>query len=431
MKRQRSSSPPNIYKRTSSNRKGSVFFQTLDEKLDCVGVYHDGDLIFDDAEIRQTIKKSKATWKYSPHLEKYGNKEYASLYTNGETIQNICPDFLREEWEDASNKMKAHLRALKIAKVDMRNNCIWDMVPERDIKELCEVKNRVTEYVLENYERPTNYDHLLEVAKLLDSIKTQRVNMEIAPQWLVSSDKTIRNMSNLMRTSAPFVNYNQFGTRTGRLTTNKGCFPILTLKKELRTAVKPKNDFFIELDYNGAELRVLLGMLGHEQPTVDVHQWNVDNVFDGNITRDEAKTNFFAWLYGSRHPKIIKYGKVLETFYDKETLLDRYWDRKTVRTDFHRTIPADEYHALNFLVQSTSADMTLNAAVRLNDLLDKYATKTHIAFLIHDSVVLDFSVEDKPLLKEFIQTIQATKWGDFKINVSAGHNLGNLKKMNI
>jgi len=422
---------PTTYRRTSFNRKGSVFFQTLDENLACVGVYHEGNLIFDDAEVRDIIKKSKATWKYSPHLSKYQDKEYAFLYTQGKTIAEVCPDHLLEEWENATAKMRAHYRALKIAKVDTNANCIWDMIPGRDIKELCEVKTRITEHVLENYERPANYDHLLQTAKLLEKIRRQRVTVEMDKRWLTSSDKATVNMARLLRDTVPYTRYNQFGTRTGRLTTEKGSFPILTLKKELRTAIKPKNDLFLELDYNGAELRVLLGMLGHEQPSVDVHQWNVDNVFDGDITREEAKTNFFAWLYGSRHPKIIKYGKVLEKFYDKDALLDRYWDRKTISTDFHRILETDEYHALNFLVQSTSADMTLDAAVRLDNLLDTYAAKTEISFLIHDSVVLDFSLEDKPLLKEILDTIQATKWGKFKINAAAGTDLGTLKKMKV
>ena len=102
--------------------------------------------------------------------------------------------------------------------------------------------------------------------------------------------KKINNVS-------PYVDYNIFGTKTGRLSTKKGSFPILTMDKRYRSSVKPNNDWFVELDYNAAELRVLLALAGKEQPDEDIHDWNVKNVYRNLLTRDEAKTRIFAWLY--------------------------------------------------------------------------------------------------------------------------------------
>ena len=75
-----------------------------------------------------------------------------------------------------------------------------------------------------------------------------------------------------------------FGSKTGRLTNVKGYFPILTMDKEHRSVVKPKNDLFVELDYNGAEIITLLALSGREQPKQDIHQWNVQNVANGTIS---------------------------------------------------------------------------------------------------------------------------------------------------
>ena len=173
---------------------------------------------------------------------------------------------------------------------------------------------------------------------------------------------------------------------------------------------------------------MLLGLLGLEQPKDDVHDWNINNVFENKLSRDEAKTAFFAWLYGSRDPKVIKYNKMLEQFYDKESLLDNYWDRKTVITEFGRTIEVDERRALNFLIQSTAADLTLMKAVKINDLLKEKATKSYLAFMVHDSLVIDLSMEDKNLIDQIRKTMSSTKWGNFVINTSIGRDYGSMRK---
>jgi len=55
--------------------------------------------------------------------------------------------------------------------------------------------------------------------------------------------------------------------------------------------------------------------------------------------------------------------------------------------------------------------------------------KTNIAFLIHDSIVLDFADEDKSTINDIYQTFADTEFGWFKTNVSAGKNFGDLKKL--
>ena len=110
-----------------------------------------------------------------------------------------------------------------------------------------------------------------------------------------------------------YIDYNLFGTVTGRLTTKPHSFPILTMRKELRRLIKPHNDWFLSLDYNGAEVRTLLALSGRPQPTEDIHSWNLKNVLErADIPREEAKTIFFAWLYNPE-------SKAINTeYYDRE-----------------------------------------------------------------------------------------------------------------
>ena len=68
----------------------SVLFQALDNKQECVGVYAEGRLIYD--ELPTELSK---TWGYSAFLEDQ-IVEYASLYCVGSEISDMCPEELKE-----------------------------------------------------------------------------------------------------------------------------------------------------------------------------------------------------------------------------------------------------------------------------------------------------------------------------------------------
>ena len=57
--------------------------------------------------------------------------------------------------------------------------------------------------------------------------------------------------------------------------------------------------------------------------------------------------------------------------------------------------------------------------------------KSCVAFTLHDSVILDFSSDDKDLIKLIIEEYKNTELGNFKTSVSAGKDLYNLKLINL
>jgi hypothetical protein len=67
--------------------------------------------------------------------------------------------------------------------------------------------------------------------------------------------------------------------------------------------------------------------------------------------------------------------------------------------------------------------------IKLSNYLE--GCKSYVAFPIHDSVVLDFSIEDKERLGEIVELFSNTGLGKFKVNVSVGTNFGNLKKLEV
>ena len=130
-----------------------MLFQTLDDKTECVGIYTDNSLIFDPDDFPDRLSK---TWKYSSYLRGM-DVEYASLYLEGKLISDIIPEYLKDDWDDVSRKINAFKRSLAISQVNTNENCFFDLVPDRFLMEFCEVKNKITDYVLKNTEKPQRY----------------------------------------------------------------------------------------------------------------------------------------------------------------------------------------------------------------------------------------------------------------------------------
>ena len=203
------------------------------------------------------------------------------------------------------------------------------------------------------------------------------------------------------------IAYKQFGTKTGRLTTKKGSFPILTLPQPLRKAIKPQNDFYVEIDFNGAEVRTLLGLLDKPQPTGDIHEFHLENIFNTLTSRREAKEAFFAWLYGSKKAANVEQSKQLDTYYEKHKILNKFYNNGTVTTLFGKKIPnVSQHHAVKYL-------------------LSRYGD-SEVAFLIHDAIVLDMRKEDLGVLKDILKLTKSTNFGEFVVNVKKGKNLGEM-----
>ena len=131
---------------------------------------------------------------------------------------------------------------------------------------------------------------------------------------------------------------------------------------------------------------MLLALLGKEQPAEDLHEWNLKNVYRGIGTRDKAKERIFAWLYNPQSKDYLS-GRL----YERGKILQEHWDGMQVTTPFHRVIEADEKHALNYLIQSTTADLVLRQMITMNQLLKKlflYGLGQFYLILIMERIVL-------------------------------------------
>lgn len=391
-----------------------MIFQALDDKSECIGIYVNGKLSFEDFPTELT-----KTWRYSGSITD-PSVEYAWIRARGATITDCCPEDLRKELQATQRKMKAYLKSFAIAKVNMADHCVFDLIPHDFLVRFCEIKNQITEHVFETHEKPANYDHLDGVYQLLHKIRYQKLNLNSEDcKHLFYSSMNRQKLQELMK-NYKTIDYNMFGTITGRLTTHSESFPMLTLKKELRRIIKPHNDLMLSLDYNGAEIRTLLDLCGQEQPPYDVHEWNIQNIInDVEMTREEAKLYFFAWLYNPQSNDIDS------EYYDREKVLDKYYVDGYINTPYGRKIKVEQRKALNYLIQSTTADRVLEKAVIIDQMLE--GKKSFISHIVHDEIVIDYSDEDRHMIMRIREIFE----DGYLANVKGGKDYYNLSELKL
>lgn len=399
-----------------------MIFQVLDMKRECVGFYQSGNIV------KEFTKDMDKTWNYASILE--GREiQYAYIYSGGKSIDECCPDHLKDEWDRVNKKIKAFLNSFVESKVSLNENCVFDLIPERFLKEFYDAKSKITEHVFKTCSQPPEYTFTREFSEFINGISAR--DLQLDRSWLSGKlyDIQAKKLWEKINSGQTKINYNQFGSITGRLTVSEDSFPILTLNKRLRGVILPKNDWFVELDLNAAELRVARALLNHKQIEGDHHEWAVKNIFNDQLTRTEAKETATSWLYGSHNKLAVKYDKELEAFYNKNALKATYWINGAVHTPFNRTIPADDYHVISYLNQSTLIDLFHRQILKMNKLLE--GKKSFVSLLVHDSLVLDLAEEDKPLLVDLIRTLSDTQWGIFPVNVKIGCSYGDMKKIKL
>ena len=391
-----------------------MIFQTLDDKNNCVAFYFNGDF---QKVYEQEMTHSWVAPAYLQHLD----IEYAYLYAQC-SLDDACPEHLKTELKECIDLLKAYMTSFVVSKLDMNQHCFYDLVPEHFLKRFCEIKNKICSHIFSSTPRPPNYAFLKGVHEIAQEISNRKLSLDFSSIPLSTLDLSSRKRVMRLKESSPYIRYNIFGSKTGRFSTKPNSFPILTLKKELRSVIKPTNDMFVELDFNAFDLRVLLFLLGKEQPTIDIHDWNKKYAYQDKLSRKEAKTRIFSWLYN-----LESGDRAAEAVYDREKIIQTYWDGSKVTNPFGTELECNRFHALSYLVQSTAAELVLRQMVKIHKILQE--TSSHIAFTIHDSVVIDMAEEDVHLIPKLKDSFASYRRDNFLVNVSVGKDFGSMESL--
>lgn len=397
-------------------------FQTLDEKNFCNGIYENGNIIYG-----QGPSNFDKTWNYCSFL-KGKNIDFAQIYCNGKSLDDVCPEYLKVNLKLINNKIKSHINSILYSKISLKDNCFYNLIPERILKEYCELKNKISNHVFDTYKKPEQYDFYRELMELTTDISHRDLNID---RNILNQKLYIPQAKNLLDkiNNSTKIKYNLFNSITGRLSLQENSFPILNLSAKLRSSIKPTNDWFVCLDLNAAEIRMALALAGEQQPEGDLHEISLNTVFNNEVTRTQAKNITTQWLYDSQSELCKKYDVNLSKFYNKQKLINKYWHEGEVHTPYGRIIPADRHHILSYLNQSSLIDMWHRQILKANKKLDN--KKSFLAFLVHDQAVFDLADEEKNILLEIVSELSNTPYGKFPIKVEIGKDYGNLKKIKL
>jgi len=393
---------------------GQMIFQILDDKQDCLGIYAENKFYY--GRLKRSFEK---TWDWSPHLSD-DDYEYARIWCGGKALEDICPEHLKDRYDVHKRKVRAFIKAASTALINLDDICLFDTIPERILAHFCQIKNEICEHVFTTFNKPANHRFMIDLSQMVYEISHNPVVLN--HNKLFSYQKTDNKAKSLWKTcggqNLPIM-YDIYGSVTGRLTTKTNSFPILNLKKDIADVVVPSNDLFVQLDFNGAEVRTLLSLANQQQPIGDIHEFNAELL---ETTREKAKKKFFAWFYNPnrRNPK-------LEDNYKNEEVLKKYYENGLVETPFGRKIEADDFHSLNYLLQSTSSDNCLSQAIKISKFLR--GRRSFVHSVVHDSITIDFHKDDRDIIHQIKQIFEDTRLGMFPSSMHIGKNYKDMERI--
>ncbi len=390
-----------------------MYFSVLDNKSDCFGYYQNGSLYYDTLP-----PEMKVTWKHSETLSD-GIYDYISVLAKTDSLNEVCPLELKEDFEKVDFKMRAFYKSFLTSRVNLDENCFFDLVPQQFLLDYYSVREQIMKHVYESTQKSENYRYDCRLHEMLQEMSTNVIKLDHDFIERFYYKKKLRDLRDKNK-----VQYKQFGTVTGRLSVAPKSFPIMTLDREYRKAVLPTNDWILELDYNAAELRVFLGLSGHEQPHGDLHKWNSTFL---KMDRQQAKRSVIAYMYGSKNYDVGE----LEKLYNVKSVKEKHFNpiEEEITNLYGRKIKSDEFHAVNYTIQSTAAEIALRNTLKIFHLLKD--RKSSVKFCLHDSIVIDFCDEDRDLIYDIRDTFSKTPLGVFPCKISAGKNFGKLKELKI
>lgn len=345
---------------------------------------------------------------YHPEVDK-NNVFFLELFTGNKNPYDVLSTELKKDLVFLEKKLELFRKTFKTLKLSKNIN-EYELLPLPFLREFLLKREEASKYILLNFQQPPSYNFLLDLKRLCFEI--QNYNLKL---------------SGPLNNEAKNIYYQLFGTITGRLSTSKTSFPILSISKQKRCFIEPQNDFFIEIDFNSTDVRFFLFLAGINEQEDDIHEFHrklINKKTGLNLERQEAKSLFLSWLYGSSSLKTdLSY---FDDVYHKDEVLEHYNTGCGIKNPFDVEIKAERRRWLPLLVQSTAASVFFRQAIKVWHFLKENGLMSKLCFLMHDAIVLDFKETEVKHLLTIKQMFSDTCFGTIPVHVRKGKNFGEM-----
>jgi hypothetical protein len=232
-----------------------------------------------------------------------------------------------------------------------------------------------------------------------------------------------------------YTSYNLYNL-TARPTNAFNAINFLALNKEdsSRQAFIPKNDLFVEFDFEAYHLALIAKLVGYKFDTAEsIHTQLGRHYFQKEeLTEDEyqeAKAISFKQIYGG----VQKEYKSIPFFQEIEKYIDKLWIEyqetgktilRTGRALHLSKISLNPQKLFNYSIQNEETRQNVTFLIEINSILNRY--KSEVVLVVYDSFLLDFSLEDgKEVLLEIKEVIERE---GFKAKVKVGKDYASLTR---
>lgn len=226
--------------------------------------------------------------------------------------------------------------------------------------------------------------------------------------------------------------YNFF-TKTGRPSNSFNGINFAALKKDNneRKSFVPRNDYFVEFDYNGYHPRFLADTVGYDFKDEDVYThlaklcFNVEKVSDEY--RSEMKTIVFKHLYTDSGDY-----EHIEFFYKIKELKEYLWEQYNKKGYIISPISKRKLYNIDSKVKILPYLCLMWETERNSIILEKIEkilkfTDSSLILYTYDSFLFDYSKSDgTELLEEIKLILEGEK---YSTSMKYGKNYGDLKKL--
>jgi len=228
-----------------------------------------------------------------------------------------------------------------------------------------------------------------------------------------------------------YTYYNLYNT-TSRPTNafNSVNYAAIPHKDEYRQAILPKNDKFVEFDFDGYHLRLLCNQIGYELTDESAHTQLARLYFNKeDITEDEykqAKQMNFQAIYGNIPQEYAN----LEIFKKIQRYIDRLWTEFNGVGSIECPISSRRYSEklkdmnppklMNYVMQNLE---TSNNIIIMKEVLRYLKDKsTSIALYTYDAILFDYDETDGNTTLTDLQNIMSSN-GKYPVNYKLSENM--------